>query len=107
MFKRYVVDFLISLIFRKWRRNVVFNAKVSGVKVYLKFLRGLRLSIFAALGLFVVLQVAVFGLVIMVGAGVWLVPLEAEIKAYLLLGIGASFFFIPMGLAVWLLSERV
>lgn len=84
------------------------QVKKKALLIYLKTLQATRRSFIAAIAVFCILQLMVFGFLGTVITAVWLLPLEdVNTKLYILLGFFGFLFLIPLiGLCIFL-SERV
>lgn len=102
---------VIEFLFRWWmgraKRQAFFEVRKKGIQAYLKFLQGARLTAVGFITALIVLQLIGFGLAMMVTAGVLLSPWEMEIKLWIVFGVGASLFLIPVLGLSFLLSQRL
>lgn len=67
--------------------RLIQESKKKGVLIYLKVLQAVRTSIVGALIVFFALQIFIFAVVGIVLMALYLVPLENETKAWILLGL--------------------
>jgi len=82
------------------------HARRRGTLVFLKTLEGVRLSLAGLIAVFIVLQFLSTGFFVMVGAGLWLLPIELDYKMWSLLGLGVMLFFVPLMALIYFLSGR-
>ncbi len=97
----------LLFFFQQWRRDLINRSKAKGIAVYLKALQGARRSLIFVAAVIVTLQLLLVGLFMALGAAVYLLPWSLEAKAYLVLGVGAALFLLPLGFLFYALSERV
>jgi hypothetical protein len=102
---------LAEILLRWWlgeqKLRAIRNIKAEGIRTYLKVLQGVRLSAIGIVALLVTMQMLCFGLALMIGAGVFLAPLELEVKLWAVFIFGAGLFFVPFVALMFLLSERI
>lgn len=107
----WIVKLLIEIFFKSWVQKQKLRAqngfKREGLKIYLKSLRGVRSFLILILLITVIFQFLIFGFLLMTGSALYLFPIDPEIRLWILFGLGALFFFIPLlGFSI-LLSERL
>lgn len=102
-----IVQFLFRFWLRKYKAKALSQAKETGIKAYLRMLQGLRLSGLGFIALAIVLQLTAFGLALMIGALVFLSPLDLEMKLWLVFGFGSLLFLLPVLAILVLFSERL
>lgn len=107
MFLRRILKFLFRLWLGRAARQTVNEVKAKGVVAYLRILQGVRLSALGVVTALIALQMLSVGLILMVGAAIWLAPWDAQLKLWLCLGAGAVFFFLPLGILLLIFSEKV
>lgn len=88
-------------------RQAVRQAEKKAILFLLKALQAARMSLAAALAVFFVIQLMIFGLVGAGIAGLWLAPWELETKLWILFGVSLAVFLVPMILLAIFFSERV
>lgn len=88
-------------------RQAVRQAEKKAILFLLKALQAARMSLAAALAVFFVIQLMIFGLIGAAVTGLWLMPWEQETKLWVLFGVSAGLFLIPLGLLLVFFSERV
>ncbi len=101
MFK--IFSFLLKFIEGRW---VVNQAKKAGVLFYLRFLAVLRQSLMGLLFILVAFQIIMFSLVGLVVTGVYLAPIETEMKAWVLFGICCFTLIVAAVLLAYAFSEK-
>ena len=102
-----LLNLIGRLLLGQAERQAIRKAKIQGLKTYLKVLQGVRLSAIGVLSVLMVVHILTLGLLVMVGALIWLAPWEPETKLWVLFGVGASLFFLPVLTLGVALSERV
>ncbi|MBL7554994.1 MAG: hypothetical protein JNM24_04160 [Bdellovibrionaceae bacterium] len=82
------------------------EAKKKGILAYLKFLQIVRTSILGAICVVFALQLFVFAFVGLILSGLYLAPIENEIKAWIIFGL-CAFIVIFVGIVLsYLFSEK-
>lgn len=104
---RTLIPILISWWFRRRKLEALNLVKAEGVKTYLKVLQGARYSVMGLVALLIVLQLVAFGFALMLGAVVFLVPLDFETKLWALFGLGALLFTLPTLAFLVIFRERL
>jgi hypothetical protein len=106
-----VIRALIELAISWWtgrlQSRTFRDAKVRGLKTYLKVLQGARWSLMGVVSLFAMIQFMCLGLAVMLAAGVFLSPWEMDQKLWAALGVGAFLFIIPAIVMMILFSQRL
>lgn len=88
-------------------RQAVRQAEKKAILFLLKALQAARMSLAAALAVFFIIQLMIFGLVGAAIAGLWLTSWELETKLWVLFGVSITLFAVPLiGFFVFF-SERV
>lgn len=98
-----ILTWLLPLLFKA---RAMRQARRQGTLVFLKALEGARLTLTGLIALFVILQLLSTGFLVMVSAGLWLLPLEFEIKLWIMLGLGSCLFFVPFLALTYFLSGK-
>ncbi len=79
---------VISLLLKIFEgHRLIQESKKKGILLYLKVLQAVRTSIVGALMVFFALQIFIFAVVGIVLTSLYLIPLENETKAWILLGL--------------------
>ncbi len=102
-----LIQTLFSWWFKRQKDSVIGKAKIEGLKVYLRVLQGTRWTLMGLISLLVFLQFLSFGLAMMVGAGIFLFPLEIETKLWIVFSAGAVLFFLPLFVLLIAFSEKL
>jgi len=105
------MTFLKDLLFTL-ARNFLYEKAVRGVRkkgvlAYLKALQVIRAGLAGSLFLFLFLQLMVVGFVGSVVVGVFLLPQDLEVRLWILFGVFATFFVLPLIILLVVFSERV
>ena len=88
-------------------RRVVNQTKKIGLIYYLKFLSTLRISLLGVAFLIFAFQIFVFATVGLVVMGIYLAPIENEVKIWILFGVCAVTFLVTAGLMAFAFSQRI
>lgn len=102
-----LIKTLMGWWFKRQQESTMQKMKVEGLRTYLKVLQGARFSAMGIVAFVMVMQLMGFGLALMLGAAIFLSPLEMEIKLWSLVGIGAFLFFLPLFAMLIVFSEKV
>lgn len=103
--------FVLRIFFKAWmkkgQQDVVSDIKAKSIVAYLRLLNGARMSLVGIVTVFLVMQLIVFGLALMVGTAVFLVPIDMNLKLWALFALGGLLFLVPiLGISI-LLSQRL
>lgn len=83
------------------------QVKKKATLIYLKTLQAMRRSLVAALAVFCILQLMIFGFLGAVVTSIWLLPHDVNTKLYFLLSFFAVIFILPFVALCFALSERL
>ena len=107
LWTRILIEVALGWWLRRQRTRTTSKLKIKGLKIYLKILQGARLSVIGIVAILFTLQLMALGLVLTLGAGVYLLPLPDETKIWIVFGVGSIFFLLPLVLLSIFLSERL
>jgi hypothetical protein len=94
--------FVRSFIFEKLTGRL----KQTGTLVYLKLLQGVRRSLIALIGIFVLLQLMVMGFVGALVCGIALLPTEQTTKIWIFFSVFSLLFLLPLAFLAYAFSDR-
>jgi hypothetical protein len=103
----WLIDFILNLFLHSVARKVAARVEQRALRVYLKGVLGVRAFLLFAMGVVMFFQMMIFGLFALIGAFLLWAPWTTEIKALVLIGIGAAIFVIPLAILIYLMSESV
>lgn len=103
----WLLKWLVKWWFGQAKLNAVEQAKANGIQAYLKLLRGAKLTLAGGIAALFFLQMFAFGLALMLSAAMFLLPLDLEMKLWLVFGLGALLFFAPLIILLFLFSDRI
>lgn len=102
---------ILELAFSWWahrqRIKAVTRLRSEGVRVYMKVLQGVRMSLVGVIAAIIALQLLGLGFAMMASASVFLSPWDLETKLWVIFGIGAGLFTLPFLVLAIIFSERL
>jgi hypothetical protein len=103
----FLKDFLFMLIRSFLYKKAANSLRKKGILAYLKALQVLRKSLAGSIFLFLFLQLMLVGFIGSIVVGVFLIPQDLEIRLWVLFGVFAFFFVVPMVVLLFVFSEKV
>ena len=98
----------IIWFFKKYLEGQRLLAKVKkrGLLLYLKSIRLARASLIGLLIVIFSFQLALFSFIGMVMAGIYLIPVDTEMKIWIFLGTCSTIFIVTVSIMAYALSEK-
>jgi hypothetical protein len=102
-----LIDFILDFVLLLVRRRVVSRVQQHALKAYLQGVRGARRFLLFAMAVVLFFQMMIFGFFsLLAGILLW-APWSSDTKAFVLIGLSAIVFLIPMAILAVMMSERV